>query len=184
MNIVLVGFMASGKSAVGRRLAKRLGYKLLDMDQALEESAGVPVATIFAEKGEAAFRRMETEWLDSLTQVDNHVFSTGGGILTTPGNMERLKRLGPVVFLNADLDDILLRLANDTRRPLVQRLRESGQDLRTSLQALLEQRLPLYMQADIVIPTLGKTPNTVAGELIGAISRYLSQQAQQVGAKP
>ena len=161
MNIVLIGFMASGKTSVGRRVAKRLGYRFMDTDQLIESEQGRAIADIFAAEGEPHFRGLETQLLARLRRCDNHVFSTGGGIITTPGNLELLKRIGVVVFLKADLEDILRRLEHDKRRPKVQ-----GGDLRTKVTTLHGERLPLYQQADVVIETLGKTPNLVAGEVI------------------
>jgi shikimate kinase len=161
MNVVLIGFMASGKTSVGRRVAKRLGYRFMDTDQFIESEQGRTIAEIFATEGEPHFRQLETHLLTRLRRFDNYVFATGGGIVTTPGNVELLQRIGVVVFLKADLEDILRRLEHDKRRPKVQ-----GGDLRTKVTTLLAERLPLYEQADVVIETLGKTPNLVAGEVI------------------
>jgi len=161
MNIVLIGFMASGKTSVGRRAAKRLGFRFMDTDHFIESEQGCAISEIFETRGEPAFRAMESALLQRLKRLDNYVLATGGGIVTTPGSMERLKDVGVVVFLKADLEDILRRLENDKRRPKVQ-----GGDLRTKVTALLGERLPLYEEADIVIETIGKTPNQVAGEVL------------------
>jgi shikimate kinase len=157
--------MASGKTSVGRRVAKRLGFRFLDMDQFIEQEQGRTIASIFAAEGEPHFRALETALLGRLTHHDNTVFSCGGGIVTTPGNLELLKQVGVVVFLNADPEDIIRRLEHDTRRPKVK-----GGDLRERVTTLLAERMPLYAQADIVIHTLGKTPNQVAGEVIGKVA--------------
>jgi shikimate kinase len=161
MNIVLIGFMASGKTSVGRRVAKRLGFRFMDTDHVIETEQGCAISEIFERQGEPAFRAMETDLLRRARKLDCHVFATGGGIVTTPGNIERLKDAGVVVFLKADPEDILRRLENDKRRPKVQ-----GGDLRAKVTTLLGERMPLYEQADIVIETIGKTPNQVAGEVL------------------
>lgn len=161
MNVVLVGFMGCGKTAVGRRVARRLGYRLLDTDHFIESELGIPISEVFARHGEPYFRRLETVLLQRLVGLNHLVVATGGGIVTTPGNMALLKQVGPVIFLDADPEDIIERLQRDTRRPLVQ-----GGDLRDKVARLLGERRPLYEQADIVIPTRGKSPNQVAGEAI------------------
>ena len=165
MNVVMIGFMASGKTSVGRRVAKRLGFCFMDMDQFIEQEQGRTISEIFATEGEPYFRVLETGLLRRLTRHDNTVISCGGGVVTTPGNLPLLKQIGAVVFLNADPEDIIRRLEHDTRRPKVQ-----GGDLRQRVTTLLAQRLPLYEQADVAVQTLGKTPNQVAGEVIGKIA--------------
>lgn len=161
MNIVLIGFMASGKTSVGRRVAKRLGFRFMDSDHFIESEQGCTISEIFEKQGEAAFRALETALLHRLRRLDNYVLATGGGIVTTPGSLPLLKEVGAVVFLKADPEDILRRLENDKRRPKVQ-----GGDLRTKVMNLLAGRMPLYEQADLIIETIGKTPNQVAGEVL------------------
>jgi shikimate kinase len=161
MNVVLIGFMASGKTSVGRRLAQRLGYGFLDTDQFIENELGCSIAELFSIQGEAYFRGIESRLAQRLRGLQNTVISTGGGMPITPGNLERLRHAGPVVFIKASLEDILKRLERDTRRPKVQ-----GGDLRGTVTALLAQRLPLYEQADLVVESHGKGVNRVCGEII------------------
>jgi shikimate kinase len=164
MNVVLIGFMASGKTSVGRRLAQRLGYRFLDTDQFIEGEMGCSIAELFTIQGEAYFRDVESRLAARMHGLQNTVISTGGGLPITPGNLEHLKRAGAVVFLKADLEDILKRLERDTRRPKVQ-----GGDLRDTVTRLLVERLPAYEQADLVVESHGKSVNRVCGEII----RYL-----------
>ncbi len=178
MNVVLVGFMASGKSSVGRRVAKRLGFRLLDTDQYIESEQGVSVNEIFTHEGEGYFRKLETRLIQRLAGFDSYVFATGGGIVTTPGNMELLKRIGSVVFLNADPEDIVKRLEHDTRRPNVR-----GEDRREQVHGLLGERMAQYQEADISIETLGKTPNQVAGEVIRRVSGFRREPPETVPAQ-
>ncbi len=173
MNVVLVGFMASGKSSIGKRLARRLGYRFLDTDQFIEAELGCSIAEIFAIQGEPYFRELETRVLRSLPRLENHIIATGGGIITTPGNMELLKRIGTVVFLNAERKDILARLERDTRRPMVQ-----GGNLEEKVNALLDKRMPLYTQADVIVPTSGRTVNQTASEVLRLVAEALRRPAQ------
>lgn len=186
MNVVLIGFMGSGKTSVGRRLSRRLGYRFVDTDQYIEEELGCTIAELFTRKGEAHFRDLETRLARRLSKLDNAVISTGGGLPITPGNLELLKVAGPVVFLKASLDDILQRLERDTRRP---KLKE-GDDLRQTVTALLEKRLPRYEQADFVVETAKKGMNRVAGEIIRLIAGFqrapeaASQSSSDIAAQP
>jgi shikimate kinase len=161
VNLVLVGFMASGKSSVGRRVARRLGYRFIDTDQFIEGELGCTIADLFAQKGEAHFRDLEARLARRLSLLTNTVIATGGGMPVTPGNWDALHKAGVVVFLNADVEEILQRLERDTRRPKVQ-----GGDLREKVLRLHGERLPVYAQADVSVNTKGKAVNRVAGEVI------------------
>jgi shikimate kinase len=161
MNVLLIGFMASGKTTIGRRLARRLGYRFLDTDHYIEEELGQTVAEVFATAGEARFRELESRLARRLHRLDNTIVATGGGMPVTPGNLDLLKQAGPVIFLKADTEDILRRLERDTRRPIVQ-----GGNLRDRVTGLLEQRLPTYGQADLTVETGGKGMARVTGEII------------------
>jgi len=164
MNLFLVGMMGSGKTSVGKRLSRRLGYRFLDTDQFIEQTTGTSISEIFRTCGEAHFRELEARLAKRLERLDNYVVSTGGGFLTAPGNLERLKAAGVVVFLNAARADILKRLAHDTKRPKVQ----EG-DLEGTVDRLLAERMPLYTQAHVTVPTEGRSPHRVAGEIIRRI---------------
>ncbi len=165
MNLVLVGFMASGKTAVGRRLAKRLGYAFLDTDTFIESELGCTVSDIFSIQGEAYFRTLESRLAGRLCKLQNTIIPTGGGLPITPGNMERLKAAGRVVFLKADLEDILERLQRDSRRPMVRQGLKQG-NLRETVARLLGERLPIYEQSDLIVETHGKSMSRVCGEII------------------
>ncbi len=167
MNVALIGFMGSGKTSVGRRLSRRLGYRFVDTDHFIEQELGCTIGEVFASKGEAHFRELETRLARRLALLDNTVISTGGGFAITSGNLELLKQAGPVVFLKAALEDILQRLERDTRRPKLQ----EG-DLRGTVTRLLEQRLPRYAQADFTVETGTKGMNRVAGEIIRLVAGF------------
>ena len=181
MNVVLIGFMASGKTAVGRRLAQRLGYAFLDTDQFIESELGCTISDVFAIQGERYFRGLESRLAARLAGLQNTVISTGGGLPITPGNLAHLRRAGTVVFLKASLEDILARLGRDTPRPKVQ-----GGDLRETVTRVLDERLPVYEQADLVVESPGKSVNRVCGEIIrhlGAL-QAAEEAAGQVPAEP
>lgn len=143
-NIVLIGFMGSGKSTVGRELHQRLGYPLVDMDQVIEQRAGKPVTAIFAEDGEDAFRDMETKLLAELSAPDapRRIISTGGGVVGREENRALLRHLGYVVWLHAPIAVILDRTARNRERPLLH-----TDDPAARIAELMEVRMPLYQEA-------------------------------------
>lgn len=165
MNLILVGFMASGKTTVGRRLSKRLGYAFLDTDHFIESEIGCSVAEIFSIQGEAYFRELETRLADKLHRTQNTVVATGGGIVMSPGNLERLRRAGVLVFLKTDREDLIRRLERDTRRPKVQ-----NSDLSETVDRLMGERLPVYEKSDVIVETKGKSINRICGEILRKIS--------------
>ena len=152
-NIVLIGFMGSGKSTVGRELNHRLGYPLVDMDHAIERKAGKPITAIFAEDGEQAFRDMETRLLEELMDpaAPRRIISTGGGVIGREGNRALLRQLGYVVWLHAPLALILERTAKNRERPLLH-----TDNPRERIEALMAARKPLYSEtAHLRIDTSG-----------------------------
>ena len=110
MNIFLIGFMGSGKSALGRKLASRMGYQFIDMDNLIEEKEGMSVRKIFRKKGEAGFRKMERKTLEKLIRKDKLVISTGGGVPCGPGNMGLINQHGISVYLKMDQSALYERL--------------------------------------------------------------------------
>lgn len=143
-NIVLIGFMGTGKSTVGRELNSRLGYALVDMDQVIERRAGKPISAIFAEDGEDAFREMETRLLAELNDpgAPRRIISTGGGVVGREENRALLKQLGYVVWLDAPTGVILERTGKNKDRPLLQ-TENPGE----KIDALMSVRKPLYEEA-------------------------------------
>ncbi|MCP5535796.1 MAG: shikimate kinase [Akkermansiaceae bacterium] len=143
-NIVLVGFMGSGKSTIGRELNKNLGYDLIDTDHVIERQTGKSIPEIFAEQGEDAFRSLETSLLEHLIiqETNHHIISTGGGMVCRPGNLPLLRRLGFVVWLSCSPEDIFERTSRHSNRPLLQ-----CDDPMQAIVDLLEQRSPCYAQA-------------------------------------
>ncbi|MBR3737392.1 MAG: shikimate kinase [Eubacterium sp.] len=117
-NIVLCGFMGSGKTVVGKELAKIMGRKFVDTDEMIESEQGIAIKAIFAARGEEYFRELEYEACKKTAEMKNCVISTGGGALTFERNVEAVKKGGKVVFLNASFDVICQRIGGTHNRPL------------------------------------------------------------------
>jgi shikimate kinase len=140
-SIFLVGMMGAGKTSVGRVLARRLGKTFRDSDHVIEERTGVRIPVIFEIEGEAGFRSREAAVIDELTSLPDTVLATGGGAILSPDNRSRLKSRGTVVYLRANVRDLLNRTRHDRNRPLLQTA-----DPRARLTELYELRDPLYLQ--------------------------------------
>jgi shikimate kinase len=159
--IFLVGPMGAGKTAVGRQLARRLGFGFHDSDLEVETRTGVDIAYIFEKEGEAGFRRREKEVLDELTLLDAIVLATGGGVVLDADNRARLAARGHVVYLQAGIDQQLERTRRGGRRPLLHTA-----DPRAALEALMQEREALYVEiADLVVRTDGRRVAAVVAEL-------------------
>jgi shikimate kinase len=155
----LVGLPGSGKSTVGRQLARRLDWPFVDMDQLLEQRLGCSIRDYFAEHGEAAFRDREAELLAELAGSGaNRVLSTGGGTVLREANRVQLRaHCGPVFYLRATAEDLFRRLRHDTKRPLLQVADPLGR-----LRDLYQERDPLYREvAHFVIETRRPTVNAL-----------------------
>ncbi len=118
--ISLIGLPGSGKSTVGRQLARRLGLPFFDSDQVIEQQLGCSIREYFAREGEAQFRDVEESVIDQLTQNPKCVLSTGGGVVLRPANRQHLHGRGQVVYLNSSPDELFRRLRHDKTRPLLQ----------------------------------------------------------------
>jgi len=141
-NIVLIGFMGSGKSSVGRLIAGRLGFQFVDTDALIVQRAGCEIADIFAREGEDRFREMETAALESLQPRERFVIATGGGVVLRERNRELLRALGFVVLITASEDVIFERVSRNAKRPLLQTANP-----RETVAALLAARQPAYEAA-------------------------------------
>lgn len=168
-NIVLIGFMGSGKSTVGRELHQRLGYSLTDMDHLIEETMGKKITEIFKEEGESAFRDFETlQLMEIAKQTDKrHIISTGGGIVIRPQNRSLLRQLGYVVWLHAPEKAIFERTSRNRDRPLL-----NHQDARARISSLLAEREPWYREtAHLKIDTAGLDSKEIATGILES-ARY------------
>lgn len=141
--------MGSGKSTIGRQLAKALRRKFYDSDKVIEQNTGVTISWIFEREGEQGFRERESKAIDELTSLENIVLATGGGAILAEQNREWLKSRGVVVYLSATVEQLYRRTARDKKRPLLQ----TG-NRRKQIESLLEIRDPLYRRAaDIIVQT-------------------------------
>lgn len=164
--IYLIGMPGSGKSTIGKALAKCLQLTFIDADHALTDRTGVAITTIFELEGEAGFRQRETALLSELSTRSNILVATGGGAILLAENRERLRATGVVVYLRAKLDDLWTRTRNDGKRPLLR-----AENPRAVLAALLEIREPLYAEiADLVVETAGYPKvSRLAQDIVGRL---------------
>ena len=160
-NIILVGFMGTGKTSVGRQLSRRLEMPYLDTDEIIEQSAGRRITDIFAQHGESYFRELEIEAVHKISGLDKHVISTGGGIVLRVGNLEILKRNGLVFCLTATSEEIWRRVGHETHRPLLQ-----TPNPLTKIQQMIGDRAPYYALADNTIQTTGLSIEQVTQKVI------------------
>jgi shikimate kinase len=174
--VYLVGMMGAGKTTVGRRLARRLGWSFVDADRELEARLGVPVATVFELEGEAGFRRRESALIEELTLREAVVLATGGGAVLDPANRAVLRGRGRVLYLRASVGDLWHRLRRDTVRPLLRTA-----DPRARVEALLRDRDPLYREAAHDVVDTGRQP---VDEVVGAILSVLPPGLGATGGTP
>lgn len=161
--IFLVGFMGSGKSSVGRALARRLGYNFLDLDQIIESRAGKTIREIFSESGEAHFRELEYEALRSLRGLKRTVVATGGGAYVDQRNRDLIRQMGRAIWLACPFEICLARISGDASRPLASN--------RDQLEKLFNERLPAYERADLIVQTGDAAAEQIAeliANLLGA----------------
>lgn len=148
-SIFLVGPMGSGKSTVGRALARKIGYRFIDSDREIEARCGVDIPTIFDYEGEAGFRDREARLIDELTRLPGVVLATGGGAVLREENRQHLMTRGYVILLQVDIKEQLRRVGFDANRPLLQTA-----DPEARLRSLMEEREPIYKSvADVEIGT-------------------------------
>jgi shikimate kinase len=161
MNIVLTGFMGTGKTAVGRHLADELHIPFIDVDSSIAKKAGKSIQEIFTSEGEATFRALETAALAEVAAQDKTVIATGGGALLFPKNREILQKSGILVCLTAKMGTLLERLKDDLTRPLL-----SGEKLEDKISRLMKERQDVYDLCPFKVETDGKTIAQVAKEII------------------
>ncbi|MBE9164480.1 MULTISPECIES: shikimate kinase [Microcoleaceae] len=173
VNVYLVGMMGSGKTTVGRILARELKYRFFDTDELIVRVANQSIAEIFDREGEEAFRELEAKVLAELSAYKNSIVATGGGIVTRPTNWGHL-HYGIVVWLDVPVDRLCDRLSSDSTRPL---LREG--DLKSKLQNILNERERFYAGADVRVSTSGgEKPEEVARRAIEEIKKIIKPETK------
>jgi shikimate kinase len=155
-NIVLTGFMGSGKSTVGRLVAQMIHWPFVDADEEIIARAGMKIPQIFERDGEAGFRRLESEVCRSLAQRERVVIATGGGMLVNPDNRATMLATGLVVALRMTPEDVMARIGSDSNRPM----------LKTDWRALMAKRQAAYDAVPYQLDTHGRRPHDVAQEIV------------------
>lgn len=151
INLYFVGFMGTGKTTVGRAVAQRMGFQLLDSDVEIERKAGKPIPEIFATQGEPAFRALEREFIEHGHPAEKCIVACGGGLVVQPGMLELLQSKGVVMCLHASVETILKRTQGSKHRPLL-----NVENPFERIQTLYAQREPIYRRAGTVILTDGR----------------------------
>lgn len=162
-NIVFIGFMASGKTTIGKALAEKKGYYFIDTDKWISNKMNAPISEIFDNKGEDYFRQLETNTIKKLSKsLDNTIISTGGGLSIKKENVPYLKNMGTVVFLKVSKETVISRLGKNKERPLL-----ASENPEEKIETLLKERNPIYEQvADVIIDTNNKSIKEIADEVI------------------
>jgi len=179
VNLYLVGFMGTGKTTIGRAVAQRLGFRLLDSDHEIERGQRKAVARIFAEDGEPAFRALEREFVATGHPATGQVVACGGGLVVQPGLLALLKSKGVVMCLHASLETILKRTAGHRHRPLL-----NVEDPEVRIRALYAERDPIYRQAGTVILTDARPLSDIISHVLRAYRREAADWARAHGTKP
>jgi shikimate kinase len=190
--LIIIGFMATGKSATGRALAARLGWQLVDIDRLIANRAGKPITTIFAEVGEARFRDLEHEVISELAKREVRcpqcgqprpmIISPGGGALIDRRNHAAFSAMGLTICLTARVDVIAARVrrAQEARPKLL----EGGLPLEQRILQLMEERRELYARADFTVDTSERTVEEVVDTILAAIANIWLKKIRQTGVSP
>ena len=159
-NIILVGFMGTGKSTIGKLLASQPGWQFADTDEVVEHQAGMPIAELFSSHGEVYFRSLESKVVQELLNGNKQVLSTGGGAVLAEQNRTCMLQNGFVIALKAAPEEIIRRVSNDPNRPLLQG------DLQERVHTLLEQRKHAYDFAQAEIDTTNLTTEQIVNQIM------------------
>lgn len=173
-SIVLVGLMGAGKSTVGRRLAARLGMTFRDADNEIEAAAGMSIPDIFAAYGEAHFRDGERRVIDRLLQEETMVLATGGGAYMDAATRASIREHAVSVWLRADLDTLMRRVRKRSNRPLLQNADPEG-----VMRRLIDERYPVYGEADVVVESREGPHEKVVEAIIAALDGYFADHARE-----
>ncbi|MEK6672663.1 MAG: shikimate kinase [Nitrospirota bacterium] len=160
-NIVLTGFMGTGKTEVGRELSNMLGWELIDVDEEIVKSKKMSINDLFSQLGEPVFRDIETDMIRAVAAHKKSIISTGGGAVLRQENIDVLRESGIIVCLTASPETILKRTGSNDERPLLK-----AENQLEKIKELLDFRKSFYKKADIVIDTEPKSPRLIAEEII------------------
>jgi shikimate kinase len=169
--VVLVGMMGAGKTTVGRRLAARLNRHFLDSDEEIEKAAQMTIPEIFEQRGEPEFRAGETRVIARVLKDEGVVLATGGGAFVNPETRALVKAEAISVWLKAEVDILFERVSRRSNRPLLKTANP-----RATLEKLIEDRYPIYAEADVTVVSRDVPQEVVAGDVVDAILAYLKRQ--------
>ena len=171
-SIVLIGLMGAGKTAVGRRVATRLGLNFVDADTEIEEAAGKSISEIFADHGEDYFRDGERRVIARLLGDGPQVLATGGGAYMNEETRNLIAEVGVSVWLKADLKILMERVARRDHRPLLK-----TKDPKAVMQRLMDERYPVYASADITVVSRDVPHEVIVAEIVDALQKHLKKDA-------
>lgn len=160
-NIVLTGFMGSGKTVVGKIVSVKLGLKFTDIDRCIEDEQDRTITAMFSQQGEAYFRKLESDMVQRVSQEENQVIATGGGVVLDPVNMKNLREKGIIFWLSVLPEEVQRRTQGNTGRPLL-----DGAYPQKTIEELFRYREPLYGQADYKIETSDLAVEEVANKVL------------------
>ncbi|MDK2800110.1 MAG: shikimate kinase [Clostridiales bacterium] len=166
-NIVLTGFMGTGKSTVGKSVADKLGMQFIDIDHLVEQDQEMYISEIFSLKGEAYFRELESKFVQKVSQYTNVVIATGGGVVLNRDNINNLKKNGIIIRLKANIETILRNTSKNNTRPLLQ-----NGDVRSRIEEILKQREKYYQNNHYEIDVSFLTIEQVVSEIIKIYQQY------------
>ena len=169
--IVFVGLMGAGKSAIGRRVAQALGLGFVDSDHEIETVSRMSIPDLFETYGESEFRSLERRVIARLLKTGPQVVATGGGAFMNDQTRRAIARHGVSVWLKADVETLLERVARRQNRPLLQ-----NADPRAVLERLIGERYPVYATADLTVMSRDETKETIAAEVVDALAEHLAKR--------
>ena len=170
MNLILIGFMGTGKTTIGRKAANALRFKFTDTDKEIEQICGMTITQIFKKCGEVRFRSEEKAAVRRAAKENNQVIATGGGVVLDPENIEMIKENGIIICLTAPPDVIFQRISKNKSRPLLQ-----TEDPLGTITKMLQERQPLYQCADFTIETSSSDSDDIAAEVVRRFRERLEE---------
>ncbi len=172
--IVFVGLMGAGKTAIGRKVAQALGLPFVDSDHEIESVSRMTIPELFERYGEPEFRALEQRVITRLVKTGPCVVSTGGGAYMDPVTREAIAHDGVSIWLRADIDTLMERVAKKKNRPLLR-----APDPRAVMQKLINDRYPVYALADVTVTTRDAQRDTIAGEVMAALAAKLAEEKEK-----
>jgi shikimate kinase len=162
MNFVFIGYMGSGKTTLGKKVARLMNFNFVDLDQLIVEKSGMSIQELFDKKGESEFRRLEVECLNQISSLNNHIIATGGGTPCFGDNLELLKKIGKVVYIQLSKIELTKRLQESKKneRPLIKG--KSNEELLEFVTQHLSSRESFYLNAEIIVKGIEQRANRLA----------------------